>query len=135
MKNPRKSSLPAKLVRGRRRFERWRRDHQPPTRLPESLWSLAVELAQEYGLSRVSRTLRLDYNGLKKRLVCSAPDETSPATPPPSFLELLPSEMHPTVACTLEREDAQGVKLRIHLQGRELPDLAALSRSLWYPDR
>ncbi len=65
MKNPRKSPLPAKLARGRRCFERWRRDHKPPTRLPESFWSLAVELAQEYGLSRTSRTLRLDYNGLK----------------------------------------------------------------------
>ena len=135
MKNPRQSALPAKLARGRRRFERWRRDHQPPTRLPESLWSLAVELAQEYGLSRTARTLRLDYNGLKKRLEFLAPDKASPATPSPPFLELLPSEMHPTVECTLEREDAQGVKILIHLQGRELPDLAALSRSLWSPDR
>lgn len=135
MKNPRKSPLPAKLVRGRRRLERWRRAHKPPTRLPESLWSLAVELAREYGLSRTSRTLRLDYNGLKKRLEFLAPDKASPATPPPPFWELLPAEMHPTVACTLEREDAQGVKIRIHLQGRELPDLAALSRSLWSPDR
>jgi hypothetical protein len=135
MKNPRKSPLTARLARGRRRFERWRCDHKPPTRLPESLWSLAVELAQEYGLSRTSRTLRLDYNGLKKRLACSAPDETSPATPLPPFLELLPSGMHSIVECTLEREDAQGVKIRIHLKGRELPDLAALGRSLWSPDQ
>ena len=135
MKNPRKSALPAKLVRGRRCFERWRRDHKPHTRLPESLWSLAVELAREYGLSRTARTLRLDYNGLKKRLEFLAPDETLPATPPPPFWELLPSGMHSTVECTLEREDAQGVKIRIHLQGRELPDLVALSRSLWSPDR
>jgi hypothetical protein len=134
MKNPRQSALPAKLARGRRRFERWRRAHQPPTRLPESLWSLAVELAREYGLSRTSRILRLDYNGLKKRLEFLAPDKASPATPPP-FLELLPAGMPSTVECTLEREDAQGVRIRIHLQGRELPDLAALSRSLWSPDR
>jgi hypothetical protein len=135
MKNPRKSPLPAKLARGRRCFERWRRTHKPPTRLSESLWSLAVELAREYGLSRTARTLRLDYNGLKKRLEFLAPDKASPTTSPPPFLELLPSGMHPTVECTLEREDAQGVKICIHLQGRELPDLAALSRSLWSPDR
>jgi hypothetical protein len=135
MKNPRKTPLPAKLARGRRRFERWRRDHQPPTRLPESLWSLAVELAREYGLSRTARILRLDYNGLKKRLEYLASDGTSPVTPPPPFLELLPSGTPPTVECTLEREDAQGVKIRIHLRGRELPDLAALGRSLWSPDR
>ena len=131
MKNPRKSPLPAKLVRGRRCFERWRRDHKPPTRLPEHLWSLAVELAREYGLSRTARTLRLDYNGLKKRLECLAPDDASPAIPPPPGVELLPAGMNSTVECTLEREDAQGVKIRIHLKGRELPDLAALGRSLW----
>ena len=114
MKNPRKTPLPAKLARGRRRFERWRHDHKPPTRLPESLWSLAVGLAQEYGLSRTSRILRLDYNGLKKRLEFLAPDETSPATAPPPFLELLPPGTPSTVECTLEREDAQGIKIRIH---------------------
>ena len=131
MKNPWKSHLPAHLARGRRCFETWRRTHKPPTRLPDHLWSLAAELAREYGLSRTARTLRLDYNGLKKRLEFLAPDEASPATPPPPFLELLPSGTHSTVECTLEREDAQGVKIRIHLQGRELPDLAALGRSLW----
>ena len=135
MKNPRKLPLPAKLARGRRCFERWRRDHKPPTRFPESLWSLAIELAQEYGLSRTSRALRLDYNGLKKRLEYLTPGEASPVIPSPPFLELLPSVTPPTVECTIEREDAQGVKIRIHLQGRELPDLAALGRSLWSPDR
>ena len=131
MKNPCKSHLPAQLARGRRCFERWRRTHKPPTRLPEHLWSLAAELAREYGISRTARTLRLEYNGLKKRIECLASDDASPVTPPPPFLELLPSGMHSTVECTLEREDAQGVKIRIHLKGRELPDLAALSRSLW----
>lgn len=131
MKNPCKSPLPAKLARGRRCFERWRRGHKPPTRLPEHLWSLAAELAREYGISRTARTLRLDYNGLKKRLEFLAPDEALPAIPPPLFLELLPSGTHSTIECTLEREDAQGVKIRIHLKGRELPDLAALGRSLW----
>jgi hypothetical protein len=135
MKNPRKTPLPAKLVRGRRGFERWRRTHKPPTRLPEPLWALATKLAREYGLSRTARILRLDYNGLKKRLEFLASDETSPVTPPPPFLELLPSGMPSIIECTLEREDAQGVKIRIHLKGRELPDLAALGRSLWSPDR
>ena len=78
MKNPRQSPLPAKLARGRRRFERWRRDHKPPARLPVYLWSLAAELAREYGISRTARTLRLEYNGLKKRLEFLAPDEASP---------------------------------------------------------
>jgi hypothetical protein len=40
MKNSRKSVLPAKLARGRSRFERWRRDHKPPTRLGDLFMSL-----------------------------------------------------------------------------------------------
>ena len=78
MKNPWKSPLPAQLACGRRCFERWCRTHKSPTRLPQHLWSLAAELAREYGISRTARTLRLEYNGLKKRLEFLAPDEASP---------------------------------------------------------
>ena len=60
MKNPSKSNLPAKLAHGRRCFEKWRRAHKPPTRLPAHLWSLAAQLAREYGLNRTARTLRLE---------------------------------------------------------------------------
>jgi len=135
MKKSLKSDLPAKLARGRRCFEKWRRTHKPPTRLPERLWSLAVQLAREYGLNQTARTLRLDYNGLKKRLASSVSGEASEAMATPPFLELLPAGPHPSVECTIECEDGQGARIRIHLQGRELPDLAALSSSLWNGER
>jgi hypothetical protein len=135
MKHPLKSNSPAKLARGRRCFERWRSTHKPYTRLPERLWSLAVELAHEYGLSRTSRTLRLDYNCLKKQVEFRVSDDASPAIPTPPFLELIPSGTDSTIECTIECEDAKGAKIRIHLKGRELPDLSALSSSLWSPNR
>ena len=31
----------------------------------------------------------------------------------------------------VELEDAAGAKMRVHLQGVAMPDLAALSRSFW----
>ncbi len=135
MKSPLKSNLPAKLARGRRCFEKWRSHQKRRTRLPEHLWSLAADLAQEYGLSRTARILRLDYNGLKKRIEGSASDATSPAVSMPPFLELLPSGMNATVECTIECEATSGARLRIHLTSRELPDLAALSQSLWSQER
>ena len=131
MKNPSKSNLPAKLACGRRRFESWRSAHKPYTRVPEHLWTLAAELAREYGLNKTARTLRLDYNCLKKRIELPASNDASPAMPTPQFLELLPSGTSSTVECTIECENAKGTKIRIHLKGKELPDLAAISGRLW----
>lgn len=52
-----------------------------------------------------------------------------------TFLEL-PAAM-PVGGCqyTLELEDADGAKMRVHVQGVQPPDLAALSRSFWNPSK
>jgi len=142
MKNPLKSQLPAKLARGRERFEKWRSKHKKRIRLPEHLWSLAAELAREYGLNKTVQALGLDYNCLKKRIaspvsnICSQSISTTlPMDKRAQFLELLPSETNATLECTIECEDARGIRIRIHIKGRELPDLAALSSSLWSRNR
>ena len=49
----------------------------------------------------------------------------------PQFLELLPSGTNSTVECTIECENTKGAKIRIHLKGKELPDLADISSRLW----
>jgi hypothetical protein len=135
MKNRSKSNLPAKLARGRERFEKWRSKHKKRARLPEQLWSAAVKLAHEYGVNRTVRALRLDYSGLKKRMESSVSGEPSQAAVRPKFFQLLGSELTTvSVECAIECEDAKGDKIRIHLKGRELPDLAALIRSLWNGD-
>jgi hypothetical protein len=131
MKNPLKSNLPAKLARGRERFEKWRRTHKPRARFPQQLWTLAAKLAREYGLNRTARTLRLDYNCLKKHVESTVSGDTSQATVGSQFLQLLPSELTANLECTIECEDAKGARIRIHLKGSELPDLTALSSSLW----
>jgi hypothetical protein len=135
MKNPSKSNLPAKLARGRERFEKWRSKQKTRTRLPEPLWSAAVKLAQEYGINRTARVLRLDYNGLKKRLESSVSGETPPVSVGQQFLQLLPSELTAVTECAIECQDAQDTKLRIHLKGPQLPDLAALIGNLWNGER
>lgn len=122
-----KLKVPARLARGRQRFDTFRKKHKGYRRLPESLWSAAVKLAQTYGVNQTAKTLKLDYSGLKKRLESTASD-----SPPGSgFIELLPSELTAAAECILECEDARGTKLRLHFKGPQLPDLAALSRALW----
>ncbi len=131
MKHRSKSPLPAKLAQGLKCFEQWRSKHKPGTRLPDPLWSLATELAREFGLNPTASTLRLDYYGLKKRLERLGLDDTSPATAKPSFLELLPVETTSAAECTIECQNAAGTQIRIQLKGRDLPDLTGLCGELW----
>ena len=131
MKKRREADLPARLVQGRERFERWRKKQTTRTRLPERLWSAAVKLAREYGVSRTARVLRLDYNGLKQRMESRVSGDTSPTSVGPQFLQLLGSELTAVAECAIECQDAQDTKIRIHLKGPQLPDLAALIGSLW----
>lgn len=127
------SVLPGRLEQVRRRFELWRRSRQRGTRIPESLWASAVNLAGTYGIHRTAKALRVDYYGLKKRVEQKGafsrrlPEDGSV----PTFVELaLPAETG-SGQCILELEDAAGSKMRVELRGFEAPDLAALTRSFW----
>ena len=133
----------------RRRFELWRRTRQGRARIPEKLWSSAVKLAGTYGLCRTARTLRLDYNALKRR-VESAGVNGSPAGPMPkrktgirnspnarksaqgpamTFVELPVLERCGAPGCIVELDHPRGAKMRIRLSGRQSPEVvAALSQ-------
>lgn len=126
-----KLKVPARLVRGRERFDKFRKKHKGYRRLPDSLWSAAVKLARTYGVNQTAKTLRLDYSGLKRRLESTAPDTPSDAPPGSGFIELLPSELTAASECALECRRPDGTTIRIHLKGPQLPDLAALSGVLW----
>ena len=130
MKKRSKSDVPARLLRVRERFDKFRKKYKGYRRLPESLWSAAVKLAQTYGVNRTARTLRLDYSGLKKRLESTISDTPSDTTPGTKFIELLPSELTAAAECALECRRPDGTTIRIHLKGPQLPDLAALSHTL-----
>jgi len=125
-----KLKVPARLARGRQRFDKFRKTHKGYRRLPDSLWSAAVKLARTYGVNRTANALRLDYSGLKKRLISPASDTPPDAPLGSGFIELLPSAAT-AAECVLECQDARGTKLRLHFKGPQLPDLAALSRALW----
>ena len=112
------------------RFDFWRKTRKRCSPIPETLWSSAVELAREHGLHRTARTLRLNYYSLKKRfpLIPGSPSRTQRET---TFVELLPPVAAGHSGCTIEMENAQGGKMKIHVQGLGGPDLAVLSDSFW----
>jgi hypothetical protein len=117
--------LPLPLRRASERFQRWRRVRRGRTPIPEPLWTLATQLAGRFGVSKTAATLKLDYYGLKRRL-----SETS-AGDPTVFLELPGSSLAAAGECIIDCQNSVGARMRIHLKGVALPDLAALGRSLW----
>jgi hypothetical protein len=125
MKDAIPSDVPAALGRVQRKMERWRRRHRPRAPLPEELWREAAALACAHGINRIARTLRLDYYSLKKRAAAAA----GSGQRVPEFVEVLSGAMPAgRPECLIEVEDPSGAKLRVHLQGGNLPDVAALTR-------
>jgi len=84
MTGRRHREIPASLVRGRARFEAWRRYRKLGARIPDELWSLAVTLADEQGLSRTASVLGLDYYSLRQRVAARKSGSTSE---PSAFVE------------------------------------------------
>jgi hypothetical protein len=74
-------TVPARMSRVSRRFERWRSAHTGRLPIPDDLWASAAEVAKEHGVSRTAKILRLEYGKLK-RLVQSAADVSRTTAPP-----------------------------------------------------
>ncbi len=120
----------SQLERVQYRFELWRKTRKRCSPIPETLWASAVELVREHGLHRTARALRLNYYSLKERLP-SVEGTSCRSQNKATFVELLPPGASGFSACTIEMENAQGGKMKIHLQGLGTPDLAVLGNSFW----
>jgi hypothetical protein len=111
------------------------------------LWESAVEAAGAHGVHRTAKALRVNYYTLKKRVALAASGADLPPESPPdaadrpavsangqalaAFLELTPPASSSVCECIVELENPAGDKMRVHLKGAEVPDLAALSRCFW----
>ena len=116
--------IPPDLLELSLRLEQWRGEHPARSRLPESLWSAAVEMAKRHGMHRTTKALRLDYTGLKKRM----PANGQPAGAPPArFVELLAPAAVSPAECVVEWESARG-RMRVAMKG-VTPDWASLLRA------
>ena len=121
------------LMRAAERFAEWRQTRELGTRIPETLWKLAVKVAGTHGVCRTSSMLSLDYYSLKRRLEAerSSPTAARHSDEPSGFVELPASTLATSSECVIELESTRGAKMRVHLKGAAIPDLAALGRSFW----
>ena len=55
------NSIPEPIAQFQEQLTQWRNSNRPRTRLPESFWNAAVELARQYGIYQTAHPLRLDY--------------------------------------------------------------------------
>jgi hypothetical protein len=121
------------LARLSTRIEAWRNDPEKPRRMPEALWQAAAELSKHSSVGHISKALRLDYTALKKR-VQGQTQKNLPAVKtqrPPKFIELGIEKKSSMPEFTIEMEDGNGAKMKIHLHGRTDLDIYELSRAFW----
>jgi hypothetical protein len=123
----RKSAGASDVGEVRTRFENWRQNRKGKARIPDELWSAAVEVARRDGVNQTATVLHLDGGKLKRRMMGagSAADKTAPA-----FVEMMVPHAAVPSECTIELEGRKG-KLRIHWMGATAADLAGLTRALW----
>jgi hypothetical protein len=110
-----------------RQWDQFRSTRQRRTKLPESLWQAAVELARQHGVYSVAKPLRLDYMGLKKRL--GEPSSHRRKTPRAAFVELIAPHPATVEECVIEFESSRGAKMRIQWKATAPPDWTSLLRA------
>jgi hypothetical protein len=99
--------------------EQWRAGKKKGERIPRQLWSEALALVGTHGLSQVSRTLRLSYTELSRRLkVVEAEQRRQGASTQTAFVEidraLVGEASQPGAAPVwMELERPDGLRLRI----------------------
>lgn len=111
------------------RFDEWRRSKtKPGCRIPAELWEKVFELTPRYSISQISRELRLNFTGLKRRIEGKG-HETVVQRKVSPFIELpwkgmaLPSE------CVIELEDKAGRRMKMCFRGEIRSDLLALCKT------
>ena len=119
--------IPEEIVQLQRQLDQFRSSQPRRTKLPESLWQAAVELARQHGLYPVAHPLRLDYMGLKKRLG-GVPMIRRKATKP-AFVELVAPHATALEDCLIEFESARGSKMRIQWKASAPGDWVSLLRA------
>jgi|GEM_PF-837570 len=117
-------------------FEHWRREKKKGERIPDQLWSEAIALVKDYGLSQVTRRLRLSGRDLNKRrgLPGSGRRRARRAEAPATFVELTPevvmqAQRRQSTAGCLELIRPDGLRLRIE-PGDRIEPHAVLERFL-----
>ena len=116
----------------RHQFEIWRKRRRCRGRIPEALWEAAVGLCREHSICEVSRSLRLNYNGLKNRNPKAGDRGFGVGRSDLGFVKLDLGAPIVASECLLEMEAPNGAKMRMSFRGTPRDfDPVELGRSFW----
>ena len=101
----------------RHQFEQWRKDRKHRSPIPDNLWERAVSLVAEHSINTVSRSLRIGYTPLKRRVLASRSENVRESMTYSDFVALDLRTSMPTAECILEKEGKNGLKMRLHIKG------------------
>jgi hypothetical protein len=116
--------IPEAIVQLQQQLDQFRSTRPRGTKLPESVWQAAVELARQHGVYAVAHPLRLDYMGLQKRLGGVALLRRKATKP--AFVELTAPQATPLQECMIEFESLRGGKMRIQCKASGPSDCVSL---------
>jgi len=118
---------PEPLIQLQQQVDQWRATHPLASKLPESIWQSAIDLAQQYGVYAAATALRLNYRTLRKRVPGASPAPRSKPAPP-TFVELIAPSAK-VEDCVFEFESARGAKMRVQWKATTPPDWSSLLRA------
>jgi len=105
--------IPGPIEQLQRQLDEFRGTQPHRTKLPETLWQAAVELARQHGVYSVAHPLP----GSQKKAV------------KPAFVELIADRAATMADFVIEFESSIGGKMRIHWKSCAAPDWASLLRA------
>ena len=116
--------IPEPIAQLQRQLDQFRSTQPRRTKLLESLWQAAVELARQHGVYSVAHPLRLDYVGLKKRLGGASTHRRKGTKS--AFVELIGPARAQLEEWVIDVESSSGSKMRIQWKTAAPPDWASL---------
>jgi len=124
-------STSPEIKEARDRLDAWRKDGSRGRRIPEPLWKTAVDLAKVHGVNPIAKALRLDYYGVKKRLVSSEAVRSARRNGVTAeFVEMRFPPVGPGAGCLVTLEDGSGERLTISLPGSSADQVAGIIQAL-----
>ncbi len=115
----------------RNQFEAWRKKRSRRRPIPEALWQSAMALCNEHSIFEVSQALRMNYTGLKER-VLKARGMEPVVRERPGFVKLDLEVPIGSSECLVEMEAPNGARMRMSFKGgaRDF-DPVELGRAFW----
>ncbi len=125
--------IPPELAKLEKEMAHWRRVRKLPCPMPGDFWDRAVVMAEEFGVGKVARALRLNQSTLKGRMAATEKPDSCLAR----FVELLPTAA-PVIAsptsgdylreCALEVDSMDGLRLKVVLRDLSAGSLVGVLR-------